>query len=330
MTATFAADVTLRTTQTKLAQIGQWLPIDGDADCPLGDLISFNSTGPLRFGYGAWRDLLLGVQFTNGRGELISAGGRTVKNVAGYDLTKFMVGSAGVFGKIVTLTVRTYRRPAAALVARHRADVGILNRLMLTSLRPQWAMLTADALLCGYIGDESTMEYFRATVGQSEPLAVEQRSVDEDIAARGGLWRVHGPLTFRAAVPPMRIAEFTARAGGEWVADAAFGIVLGSGVQSDRIASVREAAASVGGSVRFLHRAESTGQAQPTDPHPYPPPEYQGREEEGAPPAKDGDTPGDLSLADLSTNPVERQIIERLKSAFDPDGVLNPLPWQTR
>ena len=75
-----------------------------------------NSTGPLRLGYGAWRDLLLGVQFTNGRGELITAGGRTVKNVAGYDLTKFMVGSHGVFGRLVTITTRTYRRPDRALV----------------------------------------------------------------------------------------------------------------------------------------------------------------------------------------------------------------------
>ena len=100
MTATFAADVTLGEAQRRLAEIGQWLPVDGDPAAALGDLVSFNSTGPLRLGYGAWRDLLLGVQFTNGRGELITAGGRTVKNVAGYDLTKFMVGQHGVFGTL--------------------------------------------------------------------------------------------------------------------------------------------------------------------------------------------------------------------------------------
>ena len=112
MTATVGGDVTLGALQRRLAEHGQWLPIDGDPKSSISDLISFNSTGPLRLGYGAWRDLLLGVQFKNGRGELISAGGRTVKNVAGYDLTKLMVGSAGVLGRIMTVTPRTYKKPA--------------------------------------------------------------------------------------------------------------------------------------------------------------------------------------------------------------------------
>ncbi|MDB5304071.1 MAG: hypothetical protein JWM97_1620, partial [Phycisphaerales bacterium] len=263
-------------------------------------------------------------------------------------------------------------------LARHPADVRILNRLMPTPLRPQWAMLTADALLCGYLGDERTLEYFRTAVGQSEPLAIEQRGIAEDIAARAKLWRAQGTLTYRASVPPMRIGEFVAKAGSEWTADAAFGIVLGSDVQPHRMTIIQQAAAEVGGSVRFIGRGKSTGQAttsdplseKPVDPHPYPPPEYRRREQEGAPPTKEGRTPGDaqgplspaalplspssgtpgegrgggsliaptkadhtrgdLSLADFSTNPVERQIIERLKHAFDPDGVLNPLPWQTR
>src|SRR3954467_1530720 len=70
MTATFAADVTLAAAQARLAELGQWLPVDGDPARPLGHLVETNSTGPLRLGYGAWRDLLLGCQYTNGRGEL--------------------------------------------------------------------------------------------------------------------------------------------------------------------------------------------------------------------------------------------------------------------
>src|SRR5207245_449153 len=92
MTAAFAADVTLADAQGRLAEVDQWLPIDGDPARPLGHLVQVNSSGPLRLGYGAWRDLLLGCQFENARGELITAGGRAVKNVAGYDLTKLMVG----------------------------------------------------------------------------------------------------------------------------------------------------------------------------------------------------------------------------------------------
>src|SRR5580765_2225140 len=84
MSATVAADVPLRRLQETFAAAGQWLPVDGDPERSVGELVSMNSTGPLRLGYGAWRDLLLGAQLHNGRGELITAGGRTVKNVSGY------------------------------------------------------------------------------------------------------------------------------------------------------------------------------------------------------------------------------------------------------
>src|SRR5205823_9536292 len=139
--------------QTKLREHGQWLPIDGDVNATLGSLVERNSTGPLRLGFGAWRDLLLGVQFTNGAGELITAGGRTVKNVAGYDLTKFMVGQYGIFGKLVTLTTRAYKAPAGAGLATFSPNLKMLEALMTTPCRPQWTVRTADTLYCGYVAD---------------------------------------------------------------------------------------------------------------------------------------------------------------------------------
>src|SRR5436190_16621966 len=133
LTATFAADVTLAALQETLARAEQWLPIDGDPSATVGQLVERNSTGPMRLGYGAWRDLLLGAQFTNGRGDLITAGGRAVKNVAGYDLTKFIVGNAGLFGRLVTITTRTYRRPRGALLAIFDPDVARVSALLTTS-----------------------------------------------------------------------------------------------------------------------------------------------------------------------------------------------------
>src|SRR5688572_5212393 len=153
MTATVSADVTLEGVQQRLGELEQWLPIDGDASRTIGELVGRNSTGPLRLGYGAWRDLLLGAQFTNGRGELITAGGRTVKNVAGYDLTKFVVGQNGMFGRLVTVTTRTYRTPAGAIHARFGPDVRLLLSVIPTAKRPQWAILNRDALWLGYLGD---------------------------------------------------------------------------------------------------------------------------------------------------------------------------------
>ena len=293
LTATLGADAPLARVQAALAQAGQWLALDGDPSLPVGELIEQNSTGPLRLGYGAWRDLLLGVQFINGRGELITAGGRTMKNVAGYDLTKFMVGSAGVFGRIVSATVRTYRKPAGALLARFAADGQIVGRLMSTSLRPQWAMLRPGALCCGYLGDQATIDYYRRALLSAEPLEIRAVTLEQEAQERSAWWGGAGDqMEWRASVPPSRIADFVTLAKvSDWVADAAFGVVVGPAATKAGLTALREAATLIGGAIRF-----HGGQATP----------------------------------EFSTNPAERRIIERLKLAFDPDGKLNLLPWLTR
>jgi hypothetical protein len=286
MTATASADVTLAALQERLGRIGQWLPIDGDPQTTLGRLVESNSTGPLRLGYGAWRDLLLGCQFHNGRGELITAGGRTLKNVAGYDLTKFMVGQRGVFGRVITITMRTYRRPDAAALARFEPDVRIVNRLLPTSAKPQWALVTRDALWCGYVGDMKTVAYYLQTLPRHSPAELSQRTLEDDIANRRQLWRGGDDGTFRAAVPPTRIADFVRDARlSEWVADAAFGIVVAPADASQE-AIVSAAATNAGGSVYFMREGSIRVQAPP----------------------------------------ATMELLKRLKAAFDPDHKLEPLP----
>jgi FAD/FMN-containing dehydrogenase len=298
MTATFSADCTLRFAQEQLGEIGQWLPVDGDPDATLGSLIESNSTGPLRLGFGAWRDLLLGAQFTNGRlvegkGELISAGGRTVKNVAGYDLTKFIVGQFGIFGRLITFTTRTYRKPDGGVLARFAPDPTKLAAMLPTPLRPQWALLTREHLHGGYLGDETTLTWYASNVGTVGPQEVSRRSLAEDIEHRGSLWRTDGgPLSFRASVPPSELARLVPGMGEiRWAADPAFGILVGTVPDHAERVRLKGAITVVGGTARF------------------------------------GAGPDDV---DFSTNPGERQIIERLKTAFDPDNRLNPLPWQRR
>ncbi len=248
MSATIAADVPLAKLQEMLARAGQWLPVDGDLDSTVGELVETNSTGPLRLGYGHWRDLLLGAQFHNGAGELITAGGRTVKNVAGYDLTKFMIGQRGVFGRVVTLTARTYKRPAAAIVATFSPQVRLIDRLIPSPARPQWAILTAQALLCGYLGDERALSFYETELPKWQPRTVERRSLESDIEHRRALWQGE----FRAAVPPAQLKEFLAAVSPQqWVADAAFGVVLGAGVDN---AALESAARALGGAVVFTSR----------------------------------------------------------------------------
>lgn len=113
--------MTLRGLQEVLSERGQWLPIrpPRGEEGTLGGLAALGSCGPERLRYGAPRDLLLGLKFVSGTGHPISAGGRVVKNVAGYDLTRLLVGSAGTLGFITELTFRVASLPECcrALVA---------------------------------------------------------------------------------------------------------------------------------------------------------------------------------------------------------------------
>jgi len=77
----------------------------------LGGLVALGACGPERITYGAPRDLLLGLRFIDGRGRAINAGGKVMKNVAGYDVTRLVAGSSGTIGIITRLTLRTATRP---------------------------------------------------------------------------------------------------------------------------------------------------------------------------------------------------------------------------
>ncbi len=243
MTATIAADVILADVQNAMAEQQQWLPIDGDPMVPLGELIEQNSTGPLRLGFGAWRDLLLGVQFLNHRDELITAGGVTVKNVAGYDLTKLMVGQHGQLGKIVTFTTRTYRLPTGAVMATFPPDLSLVETLLPTPLKPQWMLLNADSLTCGYLGDDLALNFYRVKLAEAKPLAIKARTQAADIAERSQRFRG----SIRVSVPPAKVQEFVGDARlTQWIADPVFGIVL---CESDDVTNIREAADRLGGSV---------------------------------------------------------------------------------
>ena len=115
MTATVEAGLTLAAFQERLAQRGQWLPIDPPEPhaATVGAILATNASGPRRFGYGTIREHLLGLKVVLADGRLIRSGGRVVKNVAGYDLQKLFIGARGTLGVIVEATFKVRPLPAA-------------------------------------------------------------------------------------------------------------------------------------------------------------------------------------------------------------------------
>jgi len=113
LTLTVRAGTTLREIERITAQHDQWLPLDpfGSDDGTIGATISTAAAGPLATSFGLPRDLLLGLEFVNGRGEIVRAGGKVVKNVAGFDLSRLLTGSWGTLGVITEVTLRLYARP---------------------------------------------------------------------------------------------------------------------------------------------------------------------------------------------------------------------------
>jgi glycolate oxidase FAD binding subunit len=113
LTATAEAGITLEGLQEALGAKGQWLPLDPAAprEATLGGILAANASGPRRLGYGTARDLVIGIRIVAPDGGLVRAGGKVVKNVAGYDLAKLYIGSLGTLGIIVDATLKLRPRP---------------------------------------------------------------------------------------------------------------------------------------------------------------------------------------------------------------------------
>ncbi|HUQ99458.1 MAG TPA: FAD-binding oxidoreductase [Gemmatimonadaceae bacterium] len=113
LTLTVRAGTTLSDIERATAEHDQWLPLDpfGTGDGTIGATVSTGSAGPLAANFGLPRDLVLGLEFVTGRGDVIRSGGKVVKNVAGFDLTRLVTGSWGTLGVITEVTLRLYARP---------------------------------------------------------------------------------------------------------------------------------------------------------------------------------------------------------------------------
>lgn len=113
-TFTALAGTRVREVKRLLAEQGQYLPFDPllvERGATLGGVVASGSAGPGRYRYGGVRDFLIGVRFVDGLGQLVRGGGQVVKNAAGFDLPKLLVGSLGRLGVLVELTFKVFPRP---------------------------------------------------------------------------------------------------------------------------------------------------------------------------------------------------------------------------
>ncbi len=115
LTATVEAGCPLYTFNQLAAQHRQWIPLDpfGDEGSTLGAIVATASSGPMRRGFGTPRDWVIGMQIVHAYGLTTRAGGKVVKNVAGYDLCKLYTGSYGTLGIITEISFKLRALPPA-------------------------------------------------------------------------------------------------------------------------------------------------------------------------------------------------------------------------
>ena len=113
LTLTALGGTTLAEVESATAAEGQWLTLDpfGAPNGTLGATVASSSWGPLASAFGTPRDHVLGCEFVTGAGDLVRAGGRVVKNVAGFDLVRLVTGAWGTLGALTEITVRLRARP---------------------------------------------------------------------------------------------------------------------------------------------------------------------------------------------------------------------------
>ena len=213
------AGLKLQDLQEKLAGSNQMLAVDPPergAGATVGGIVAANSSGPRRYRYGTLRDLIIGITVVLPDGTIAKAGGKVVKNVAGYDLGKLFTGSLGTLGMIASANFRLHPLPEAArTVALELADTATAGQaaqaIMHSQLVPSAVELHwgegAKLLTVLFEGIPSAVEAQSETAlfllkgfGETRTL-----SDEEALSPPGGPEASDG-VTLKVAFPPAELA----------------------------------------------------------------------------------------------------------------------------
>ncbi|MGQ0652237.1 MAG: glycolate oxidase subunit GlcE [Betaproteobacteria bacterium] len=268
----------------------QFLPFEPPhygAGATLGGCVASGLSGPRRAAAGALRDYVLGVKIMDGRARELGFGGRVMKNVAGYDVSRLMAGSLGTLGVILEASLKVLPRPPLELTLRQEApQAQALEQMNAWAGQPLPVSATAwldDELIVRLSGAEAAVRAAARRIdGEALPADTAQgfwlglrEQTDAFFAGDEALWRIALP----PSTPPLELAGRQLvewRGGLRW---------LKSDAPAER---VREAAARAGGHAT-LFRAPS----KPVN-------------------------------AFDALDAVNMRLHRELKKTFDPAGILNP------
>ena len=291
MVVSVEAGITLEALQEALAGAGQFLPLDpfNSPGHTIGGLIASGWTGPLRQRYGSARDFLIGIRVALPSGRVASAGGRVVKNVSGYDLMKLHHGALGTLGVIVAASFKVFPRPLHDVSVEVPAQpIGeawaAAGRALAMPLAPAAVELFSDGRVAARF--------------LGSPDAVNRMVAELGWPQRdGSLWLEHSRRAperwARIAVPAHELNRIVGLLpeGAAWWASPGTGTAHWAFAhEAADVLRMRKAVEAAGGTLILMAA----------------PPELV--REVGA----------------WGTTPSTVGLMKKLKSAFDPDGVLNP------
>ena len=225
MTCTVEAGCTWFQMQSALAQHGQCVALDAlwPDRATVGGIVATNDSGALRLRYGGLRDLIIGMTIVLADGTVARTGGKVVKNVAGYDLHKLMIGAFGTLGIITSVNFRLHSIPQCSRTFTVEAIAAEpLGRLMLNLLHGQLSTV-AIQLRGGAEGFALDIQLSSlAEVLVTQAAALEELARSEGLTVRSGaedVWLARQQefaqdLTCKGTMVPSAVSGFAERVRG--------------------------------------------------------------------------------------------------------------------
>ncbi len=232
MTVTVESGLTLAALQSILKKHGQWLPLDpaGADQLTIRRLLDENLSGPRRLGHGTARDWLLGLKAVLADGRVIESGGKVVKNVAGYDLHKLLIGARGELGVIVEATFKVSPLPQSEIVESSPglsvpAATDLVRAILKSPINPVALELfpTADGMINLIVAFAGTPRETQWQRDQITSLANwQETTLDCDAKFHQ---RLAGRAPLRRSVLPERLVEALGTIVPPWIARAGNGVI---------------------------------------------------------------------------------------------------------